>query len=326
MARPLIASAAVRCGLCLALTLGVADLGGWGALRGGLLAQGRPAAQTPAFKAGVDVVSVAAVVRDRKGRFVTHLTRQDFDVLDRGERRSIVGFAADQTAPVSVALLVDVSGSMRMSAKLDAARDAGERVLSQLVTGKDEAALYAFDTGLREIQPFTTSRLALRALTEDLHPFGATSLYDAIADTAHRAAERVTRRRAVVVLSDGVDTRSRLTASEVSGIASAVDVPVYVIAVVAPIDHPGAVTAWQAADGSAITGRLKDLATWTGGGLFFVSDPDQAEVAAGHIVAELRHQYLIAFETWKAPGWHPVQVKTRNPKLLVRARTGYIVN
>ena len=65
-----------------------------------------------------------------------------------------------------------------------------------------------------------------------LRPFGATSLYDAIAETAQLAVARPTRHRAVVVLSDGIDTRSALTAAEVSGIASSIDVPVYLVVVV----------------------------------------------------------------------------------------------
>ena len=110
-----------------------------------------------------------------------------------------------------------------------------------------------------------------------MHPFGATSLYDAIAETARRVADRPTTHRAVVVLSDGIDTRSRLTGPDVSAIATAIDVPVYLVAVVSPLDHPDAPTATgDAAEGA---GRLKDLARWTGGGVYFASSPREGSRA-----------------------------------------------
>ena len=105
----------------------------------------------PAFKAGVDLVRVHTVVRDRRGRFVTNLTERDFEILDDGESRTITDFSHD-TAGVSAALLFDISGSMK--AKLDHAREAANHVLSWLHAEHDEAAVFAFDTKLEEIAPY----------------------------------------------------------------------------------------------------------------------------------------------------------------------------
>ena len=155
-------------------------------------------------------------------------------------------------------------------------------------------------------------------------PFGATSLHDAIARTAEKVGTRSGLRRAVVVFTDGRDTASRLTPGEVSGIASAIDVPVYIVGVVPSIDNPSSDQSGSSAENSALAGPLSDLATWTGGGAFVVSSPVQRSTTARHIIDELRHQYLIAFESSGKPGWHSLVVRARDKDLSVRARSGYI--
>jgi Ca-activated chloride channel family protein len=287
--------------------------------------QGLEAAQdqekVAAFKGGVDIVRVAAVVRDHKGRFVQDLTARDFEVLDSGKTRPINDFRTD-VAGVSIAVLFDVSGSME--GHLPNAREAAGHVLSWLDPVLDEAAVFTFDTHLDERVPFTTGLRALPASMTTVVPFGETSLHDAIAATARRVGAREGRRRAVVVLTDGGDNASRLSPSEVSAIASEIDVPVYIFGIVASIDNPSADTATQSLASSAFSGPLSDLAAWTGGHVFVASTPGQRSVAARQIIDELRHQYLIAFESSGHPGWHPLVVRARNKDLTVRARSGYI--
>jgi Ca-activated chloride channel family protein len=273
------------------------------------------------FRSSVDLVRVSAVVRDKKGRFVQDLRALDFEVTDGGERRPITDFRHDQ-AGVSVALLFDVSGSME--ARMDAAREAAAHVLSWLGMDGDEAAIFTFDTQLDEVRPFTSGLQKLPAQLASITPFGATSLHDAIARTAERVASREGRRRAVVVLTDGRDNASHMTPSQVSGIASAIDVPVYIVGVVAAIDNPAAETAAPSANHSALAGPLSDLATWTGGHAFVVSSISERSLVARQIIDELRHQYLIAFESSGKPGWHPLVVRARDKDLSVRARSGYI--
>ena len=275
---------------------------------------------TATFKAGVDLVRVAAVVRDHKGRFVQDLNANDFEILDGGQKRSITDFRRD-TAGVSVALLFDVSGSME--GHLSSAREAATHVLSWL-DARDEAGVFTFDTQLQQSGAFTRSLKALPEQLSSVVPFGATSLHDAIAETARRVAEREGRRRAVVVLTDGNDNASRLTPEQVSAIASEIDVPVYILGVVPAIDNPAADTATMSVERSALAGPLADLANWTGGHVFAVSTPGQRSIAARQIIDELRHQYLIAFESSGNPGWHPLVVRARQKDLVVRARSGYM--
>src|SRR5262249_19446682 len=114
--------------------------------------------QTPSFKAGVDLVRVAAVVRDRKGRFVQDLKSRDFEILDDGRTRPISDLQSD-VAPVSVAVLFDISGSME--GRLPSAREAAMHVLSWLDVAHDEAAVFTFDTRLIELTPFTAGMKTL---------------------------------------------------------------------------------------------------------------------------------------------------------------------
>jgi VWFA-related protein len=278
-------------------------------------------APTATFKSGIDLVQVSAVVRDKKGRFVRNLTSRDFEVVDGGVSRRISDFRRDLSG-VTIALLFDASGSME--GQLATAREAGTHVLGWMQDERDEAAIFTFDTRLDEIVPFTTALRALPERMNSLTPFGATSLHDAIARTAEQLAPRQGRRRAVVVFTDGNDTASRLKPSEVSAIASAIDVPVYILGVVPSIDNPTAETATTTTERSPLAGGLSDLARWTGGHLFIASRPAERSSAARQIVEELRHQYLIAFESSGKPGWHPLEVRARSKDLTVRARSGYI--
>ena len=275
----------------------------------------------PTFRSAVNLVRVAAVARDHKGRFVPDLTAHDFEVFDDGRPRAISDFRQD-VAGLSVALLFDASGSMQ--GQLGQAREAASLVLTAL-DHRDEAAVFRFDTHLEEVMPFTEGLRTLPRAMSTVVPFGATSLHDAIAKAAERAATREGRRRGVVVFTDGNDNASRLTPAEVSGIASSIDVPVYIIGVVSALDDPASSTATTSAEHSPLTGALANLAAWTGGETFVVSSAVQRTVVARQIVDEMRHQYLIAIESSAQPGWHRLTLKVRNRDLTVRARSGYVV-
>ena len=277
------------------------------------------------FRSGVDLVTVSATVRDGKGRLVKDLTQKDFEVIDRGERRTISEFRADQ-APLSLAILFDVSGSMNTADRSTAAKFAAHHLLNQLQEGRDEAGLFAFDSRLREVAPFTVDTRALKGALGEVDPFGATSLHDAIAAAAERVAVRPFPRRAVVVLTDGIDTASKLTPAQVSAQAAAIDVPVYIIATVLPIDDPGSERATPGAKKEAppSIGTIEDLARWTGGALYYSSTAASAYKAARAMVDELRHLYLIAFEPGAEPGWHPIEIKASGRDFVVRTRGGYV--
>jgi Ca-activated chloride channel family protein len=278
-----------------------------------------PPAPAAVFRSGVDIVPVAAVVRDKRGQVVRDLVIEDFEVFDNGERRRIVSFTPGEDGPISVALLIDVSGSMKVDERRASARAVVEQLLASL-RPEDEVALFTFDKGLSQDQAFTSDTDLVRQALDRVEPFGSTSLYDAIAGTAKQLETLRTKRRAIVVVTDGLDNASRMRPSDVSGIASRSDLPVYVLAVVSALDVPdsgiGAVAA-------SATGQLKNLAWWTGGDAFVVSSPAEMSIASRAVLMELRHQYVLAIEASGVTGWRPLDIKTRRRELQVRARSGY---
>jgi VWFA-related protein len=214
---------------------------------------------------------------------------------------------------------------MRVGTKAVDAQQAARHLFSSLKAG-DQAALFAFDTQLEKVTDFTTDFKGLESKVDKVNPpFGQTSLFDAIAETAKAVAEsaggngRVPQRSAIVVLTDGIDTKSRLTAPEVSSIASSIDVPVYIVAVMSAVDDPRNPDYGT----GALSSGLTDLARWTGGDFFIAIAPAHASIAARQIVGEMRNQYMLAFEASARGGWRALEVRARDSDHVVRARSGY---
>jgi Ca-activated chloride channel family protein len=237
-----------------------------------LLLSGVAAAQTDepiaTFKSGVDLVSVTAVVRDKKGKVVRALEPKDFTVAEDGQTRKIVSLQSDANAPASIAFLVDGSGSMRLGEALESSRRICDWLLSTLDQKRDDASLFSFDTRLLTMRAFTGSVEHVRAGLKELNAWGATSIYDAIAGASAVVAERARNRRAVIVLTDGADNWSSYTPQEVAWIASAIDVPVYVFAV-----GDGVNAEAGAANPAALSSPLAELARSTGGDFFIAHKP-----------------------------------------------------
>lgn len=287
-----------------------------------LVSGGQASAQTPepvaTFKAGVDLVSVTAVVRDKKGKVVRSLDSRDFIVAEDGRDRRIISLQSDSNAPASIAFLVDGSGSMALGNALQSSRYICDWVLSTLNRQKDDAALLSFDTRLVTLREFTGSFEHVRTGLNELEAWGATSIYDAIAGASSLVADRARNRRAVIVLTDGADNWSTYSPDEVAWIASTIDVPVYVFAVGDGVNADAG-----AANPKAMYSPLADLARATGGDFFVANSPTLAISAITRLVDELRHQYLIAFEPSTAKGMRRIEIRTRKANLRVSSRRWY---
>ena len=305
IARPLIASSLIGLSCITALS-----------------AQQPISASRSTFRSSADVVTIQAAVRNGRGRPVQGLTAADFEVRDNGQLRPVLSLRSDFQSPVSLAILVDMSGSMVIDPKIAMARQAFESVLSRLRSGEDEVAVFTFDSELHERRPFTADLGTLRGALDDFKPYGSTSLYDATAAAARRLSERSAAHKAIVVLTDGIDTSSTLTAPQVSGLASSIAVPVYVVATVPSIDHRSMLEAVERAPGSDAA-DLRDLAEWTGGQLVFASTLTETAIAASGLINELRQQYVLAIEAANTREWRRLDVRVKRPSAIVRARTGY---
>ena len=143
------------------------------------------------FRSGVSRVSLNVVVRDQQGRPIRDLVGSDFQVFDEGRSVQINDFRTGEEA-VSIAILVDTSGSMRIGTRLATARQALEMLLAQL-RSDDEGALFTFDKTLVEVVPFSKDRGSLRQGFERIDPFGSTSLHDAVAAASRRPPGRACR-------------------------------------------------------------------------------------------------------------------------------------
>jgi VWFA-related protein len=281
---------------------------------------------TITFKSGVEAVSVSATVRNRRGKVIKDLKKTDFEVIDSGVAREISDFYVGDSA-VSLAVLLDISGSMDVGGNMSRAREAVNLALSNLQQDRDEAALFTFDSTLVEVHTFTNQLHRITSISLEGKPWGMTSLYDAIAKTAERVGERRNRHRAILVITDGVDTGSRMTPPQVSYVASTIDVPVYLMVVSNPVDNPNHKLAVMEASGvhdHPNTATLADLARWTGGEMAIASDLQDATEALTELLGNLRHQYVISFEPGTRPGWHPIEIRTRKKNLTVHARSGYL--
>ena len=270
------------------------------------------------FRASVNLVSMAAIVRDSRGKVVPSLRREDFEVFDGGQPRPLLDLRTEKAAPASVALLVDGSGSTKDGFSAEAALRVSSAILESLDEARDDAALYSFDTRLLTIRGFTHDLKAVGGALGEVESWGSTSLYDAIAGTSALVANRTANRRAIVVLTDGADTTSAYTPTQVSEIASSVDVPVYVV--IWDSRPPEARTAIE----TERVASLAMLADLTGGQLFVAGDHPSMNRAIGTLLEELRHQYVLAFEAAPRGGWRSVQVRTKKKGLQVRTRAWYL--
>ena len=189
----------------------------------------------------------------------------------------------------------------------------------------DHVGLFAFDRRLTELAPFGARPDEVLDALARMQPFGVTSLFDAIAETGETLAAHAGTHRAVVVLTDGVDNASAMSSTRVSAIANSVDVPVYLLLISPALDRAGRAQLDDTSLDEAQQSRLSDLARWTGGESFVASTPQRSRTATREIVTELRHQYVIVFTPDPRPGWHGIEIKTREKDLIVRARSGYTV-
>ena len=281
-----------------------------------------PQEPRPTFHAGVARVTLNVVVRDGRERPITGLKLADFQVFDEGQLVGISDFRPEDQ-PISIAIVIDTSGSMRLADRMARARQAAQLLATGLRQGQDEIALFTFDLNLHERTPFSSDLAALTKELDRIAPFGSTALHDAIAATARRSVERPTGRRAVVAITDGIDTSSELTASLASSIASSIDVPVYILGVddslesieVAEVARPPG--DWN--------GRLDYLARWSGGAFLPARTDLLVQRAIDQISSDLRSGYIMAFAPRDLPGWHRISVKVSRSNAIIRTRGGFWV-
>jgi Ca-activated chloride channel family protein len=258
---------------------------------------------------------------------VTDLRREEFRVIDEGKPQPISQFHSGRGLPARILLLVDASGSMNEERKVANARWAAERVLGAL-SPEDQVAVAGFDSRYWGVVAFTKDKDTVRTGLDSITPFGSTALHDALDKGARDIASHGEGRRAVVVLTDGLDNSSQRTSDEVIARSRALDVPIYVVSVISPLDDPtssrylGRKLSGQAATAVETLDRYAAL---SGGMAFRVSNPAALVQAADRIASELKTQYRLGWDAPQGPSrFRRVVVQSTRKGVTVRTRSGYV--
>lgn len=273
---------------------------------------------TPTFRADVRFVNVIATVKNQAGNLVGDLRMEDFEIRDNGVPQEVKYFGRQTDQPLSVALLVDTSGSTAKD--LNYETTAAARFLRALLTEAnpaDRVALFSFNYDVEQ-GGFTRDAASLERQLKSLKGETGTSLYDAIFFASHALEERQGR-KAIVIMTDGGDTtssRDLKTALKAAQMADAVIYPIVVL----PITNPA---------GRNVGGEnaLQFMAEGTGGRTFYPALNAQLDKAFADVVRELRTQYVLGFYPSGVPlskdPFHRLEVRVKPPELRVSARNGY---
>lgn len=283
------------------------------------LVSGVPAQQSPVIRVNVNLVRIVATAKNNSGQLVGSLRKEDFQVTDNGAPQEVAVFERQTDQPLSVALMVDTSGSTNKELKYET--DSAARFLKALLSEGnpgDMVALYTFNWEIVRDHYFTHSYTSLTNAMKTLHGEAGTSLYDAIYLAARDLEEREGR-KVMIIVTDGGDTTSSKSlkqALEATQLADAVIYPV----VVMPITNDA---------GRNIGGEnaLTFMAEGTGGRTFLPTVGTELDRAFSEIIDELRTQYLLGFYPKNVPltkdRFHRLEVKVNRPDLRVSARNGY---
>jgi Ca-activated chloride channel family protein len=281
----------------------------------------------PRFAAGADLVTLSATAVDSDGRPVRDLKPAELRIFEDGRPQRLEHFSSSRDSRARILLLMDASGSMHGDLKTTSTRMAVVQILAAL-QAEDEAALAAFDNKYWGVVRFTTDRGRILKAVDEIEPYGTTALHDALEHAARDLASHGEGRRAVVVITDGVDTSSQRTPDEVIATSRALDVPIYTLAVLSPLDDPassrfaGKERPAAATAGSEVLGRYAGL---SGGASFAVSDFTALKNAADRIASELKFQYRLGYDPPPGPArFRRVEVRATRKGVVVRTRSGYM--
>jgi Ca-activated chloride channel family protein len=265
------------------------------------------------------MVRILATAKDPSGALVTSLEKSDFAIRDNGVPQTISVFERQTDQPLSVAILIDNSGSTAKDLRYET--DSVTRFVRALTREgnvQDAAALYSFNWEVVKQNAFTRNPSAIDHTLRNLRGEAGTSLYDAIL-LASRDIEDRSGRKVLIIVTDGGDTTSHTTFQRAVEAAEVADAVIYPVLVVPIVNQAGRNVGGENA--------LTTLAQRTGGRVFLPSLGKDLDQAFDQIIRELRTQYLIAFYPKNVPAskdrFHTLDISVGNPELRISARNGY---
>lgn len=258
----------------------------------------------------VNLVELPISVSDAAGMPITDLKEADFTVLENGKAQKLTSFNYATNLPISVGVLLDHSGSMKE--RMADAKSAGIDFFKSIMHGGDRAFIAPFASEASKFAPFVSDVSTLEAQVNAIPDAGGgTSLYDAIVTGLYRF-RNVQGRKAMIVITDGEDTTSRLSYNDMLTYARASRVPLYFIGIgLGPIGGGG----------------MRSLANETGGVAYFIRNVKQLSETYKQLERELRSQYLLSYHaeaSTKDQAYRPIEVKVNRPNAKVRTIRGYI--
>lgn len=275
--------------------------------------------QNKVFKVDVQLVRLLATVKDTGGKLIGDLQKNDFTVYDNGVPQQLRVFEHHSEQPLSVALMVDISGSTAKELKYEV--DSVSRFLGALFregSPEDAVSLYSFNWEVRQQTRFTRDLGLMKSRMKAFHPEAGTAMYDAM-HFAGRDLEQREGRHVIVMVTDGGDTTSTTSYQQALKSMQLADAVFYAILVM-PITNDA---------GRNIGGEnaLTTLSASTGGKVFAPTVGAALDDAFDQILRELRTQYLLAYYPKDVPltkdPFHRIEIKTTRKDLRVISRNGY---
>ncbi len=281
------------------------------------------------LRVDVRLVNIYATVMDSSGRYVEGLKKTDFIVEEDGRRQTLSFFDHNRDTPVSMGIVLDTSGSMRL--KLDTATDAVDRFV-RTIHPDDDIFLMGFDAEPYLLQDFTSDRAKLRKALRYTDSEGGTALYDALGQALNKIRSGANNKHALLLVTDGQDTDSESSFTQVREQIRESELLVYSLGIFPTNDlNFDNRSARYGGRASVDMNVLKTFASDSGGRAFPVSDDmlsgrnGQFQRILDQIAAELRNQYTLAYYPSHSDDgeYHALNVRTRFG-YYVRARRGYI--
>jgi VWFA-related protein len=274
------------------------------------------------LRVSVDLVNVQFSVTDRRGRFVPGLTAQDFKVEEDGRRQEIRNFARENELPLTLAMLIDTSPSVRPV--FDEEKLTAVGFLESILHDKDLALIMGFDREVTLVQDYTDNVRSLKRAIDDLDIGGGTSVYDAVYLASTEKLSDEAGRKAIILISDGEDTTSKLKFNEALIAAHRSNAVVYCISNAA---RGGFFTYGRGPSfGGGDLGTLKKFSDETGGTTFVVNNENNFKKIFDQIAQELRSQYSLGYfslNTARDGKYRQLKITARDSSYNVKSRKGY---
>ena len=276
----------------------------------------------------VSAISIAVTVQDKKGRYINDLTKEDFSIYENNEKKDLTYFNHDFKAPLSLTVLLDVSGSMAIQDKLKESKESLKYLATFLLNLDDEFSLLIFADGEVEVaMNFSNYKNYFLNVLDKTEAYGQTALNDAVTVTPEFANKGNNEKRAILLITDGIENDSQYSHYQAVEIARRVDIPIFTIGYKIPLSdqylrkykHSPSLTS------SGIVYSLERFSRATGGKAFFLNQAEELKNALREIKKELSHQYILGYTSYRNQDneYREIKVITSKKTYRVRTREGY---